>query len=488
MIVEREVKKAILHMRKLGTDTQRCEVKEATHDVPKSLLATISAFSNMHGGMIILGLSEKNGFRPVPNFEAHKIYSQLQIIGDQLTPVVRMEIDKVMFEDHLLVVAQVKELTRSEKPCYVTAQGRSHGSYIRSGDGDRHLTPYEIDRLVEGNVQPQYDLEFIEEASLEDLDPELLNGIVRRAKLMFPRVFGKHSDELILIDLGVLTKVNGKICPRLAGLLAAGHFPQKYFPRLEIVFTSYAGKTKSDDRRYESSHEVVGSIPDMLLETLSLVNRHMKTGAVLEGGLRKEIPDYPLEAVREAVANALQHRDYSPAGRGTHVQVNMYSDRLEILSPGGLYGSTTIESLGKAGISSTRNEFLSRLLTYTKYEDGFVVENKGSGFFLIDSALSKASMPPPVIQNSLTFFKITFEKKKTHGEVPFSPSGKKVQDFIVEALYRQDSVSIKELTLLSDYSRTTIAKTIRQLVVDGKVEPTMGAKSPKQRYRLSRAI
>ena len=120
---------------------------------------------------------------------------------------------------------------------------------------------------------------------------------------------------------------------------------------------------------------MVGSIPDMLLDALSLIQQRMSTGAIVEGGLRKDVPDYPIIALREAIANALQHRDYSPEGRGTHVQVNMYADRIEISNPGGLYGATTVESLGKEGISASRNEFLSRLLTYTPFQDGFVVEN-----------------------------------------------------------------------------------------------------------------
>ena len=89
----------------------------------------------------------------------------------------------------------------------------------------------------------------------------------------------------------------------------------------------------------------------------------------------------------------------------------MYSDRLEIINPGGLYGSTTVESLGKEGISSTRNEFLSRLLTYTPFDDGYVVENKGTGFMTIESSLAAALMPPPNVHNSLTFFKLTCEKR-----------------------------------------------------------------------------
>lgn len=490
MITEKEVIEAVLRMRRIGNDTQRFEVKEATHDVPKNLAETVSAFANMHGGMIILGLSEKRGFRPVKEFEADKIYAQMQILGDRLTPVVRMEIEKVIFEDSTLVVAQVPDLPNNQKPCYITLRGRYEGSFIRSGDGDRHLTPYEVDRLTEGQIQPQYDIEPVDLATIDDLDRGALDAIVLRSRRLFPRVFGKLSEETILTQLGVLTKVGDKLCPTLAGLLATGIFPQRYFPRLNVVFTVYPGTTKSGDlktgKRYLDSKEIIGSIPDMLLETMALVNQRMSTGAVIEGGLRRDVPDYPMIAVREALANALQHRDYSPEGRGTHIQVNMYSDRLEITNPGGLYGSTTVDNLGKSGISSTRNEFLSRLLTYTPFESGYVVENKGTGFMVIQSSLANALMPPPKIHNSLTFFNLTFEKRRKTPEEFSKRSWENFDEALIAELHESGSLSVREIAAMSGFARTTVVSHIKSLVEKEMIEPTEVTRSPKQRYRLVR--
>ena len=92
---------------------------------------------------------------------------------------------------------------------------------------------------------------------------------------------------------------------------------------LQFILALVKQATKKTGVRYLDSKEIVGSIPDMLVETLTMVQMRMNTGAFLEDALRKDVPDYPLIAVREAVANALQHRDYSPEGRGTHVEVNM---------------------------------------------------------------------------------------------------------------------------------------------------------------------
>ena len=92
----------------------------------------------------------------------------------------------------------------------------------------------------------------------------------------------------------------------------------------------------------------------MIAEAVSAVAKNMRTGSFFEGAFREDVPDYPQEAVREAVANALMHRDYSPEAWGSQVQVNLYADRLEILNPGGLYGSVTVDTLGTLGLSSSR--------------------------------------------------------------------------------------------------------------------------------------
>lgn len=490
MIDENEIVRLIGRMRRTGSDTQMCEVKEAVQGLPKSLAETLSAFSNMHGGLVILGISEKNGFHFAQGFDADRIYSQLQTVGDALTPPVRPEIERIPFEGHTIVVARVHELPGNLKPCHITAQGKYSGSFIRSGDGDRHLSAYEVDRLSEGSIQPQYDIEPVEQASVEDLNPETLRAVVRRARDLFPRVFGRLADETILIQLGVLTRLGERVCPTLSGLLAAGVFPQQYFPGLQIDFAVYPGTTKAGDpetgKRYLDAKELVGSIPDMLTDAVALVQQKMSTGAVVRGALRKDVTDYPLVAVREAIANALQHRDYSPEGRGTRVQVNMYSDRLEITNPGGLYGATTVESLGKEGISSTRNEFLSRLLTYTPYDGGFVVENKGTGFMTIELALAQALMPPPKVQNSITFFSLSFEKRRRTADEMMSRSWARIDEAILAEMAEKGSLSIRELTEMSALSRVTISKHVRQLIKDARVEPTETKKSPKQRYRLVR--
>ena len=477
-------------MRRVGNDLQTCEVKEAAGGLPKDLLKTLSAFSNGSGGTVILGLSERRGFAPAEGFDARAISDALAQAFEKLTPPVRGMIETLPFEGALVVCARIPEMHPRDKPCYITASNRYEGSFVRGADGDRHLTSYEVDRLMEEHRQPLYDSETVEDATMDDLDPEMLDGYVKREKALHPRILGSKSDIDVLLDRHVINRDGDTLRPTVAGIMAMGEFPQKFFPRLNITFTAFPGIDKtsasSEGKRYLDSQNIIGPIPVMMEDTLAAVSRNMRTGAVVEGTFRQDIPDYPPVAVREAVANALMHRDYSPESRGSQVQVNMYADRLEILNPGGLYGDVTIDTLGVSGVSSSRNQFLSNILESTPYADGgFVVENRGTGYQEIEEQLQRAQMMPPRPRNSTTTFSLTFDKRRVLPSEISGTSGD-IDEAIVGYLREHTSASAAELAEASGRARSTIAVHVKALIGEGKVEPIEPMRSPKQRYRLRR--
>ena len=330
------------------------------------------------------------------------------------------------------------------------------------------------------------------------MQPSILNGIVARVREITPRAFGKLPDEDILVRLGALTNINGKLCPTLAGLLVAGVFPQQYFPRLEVTFTVYPGPTKAplpgSSIRYLDDAHLVGSIPDILQDAFAFLRKNMRIGARISGALRYEVPDYPFTAFREALVNALQHRDYSPEGRAAQVQVNLYSGSLEILSPGGLYGAAQTvadtNTLTLPGVSSTRNLNLSRLLEYTPFtseegRQGYVIENRGTGLVQIQEALARAQMPPVSLKNFTTAFILTMKKRTaSSAAVAVKPRDKLASD-VLEALRNLPDVSLPELTETTGVNRRTLASVLKALIDKKLVERTEPLKSPKQRYRLT---
>jgi len=140
---------------------------------------------------------------------------------------------------------------------------------------------------------------------------------------------------------------------------------------------------------------------EMVESTVNHVLASIRKSSLIEGLLRRDIPEYPAVAIREALVNAVAHRDYSHFVRGSYIQIRLFADRLEIQSPGGLYGNVTEENLEAA--QSTRNRWLMRLM-----EDLHLVENRGSGVSAMLAAMRQANLEPPRFRDRRSSFWVTF--------------------------------------------------------------------------------
>lgn len=478
-----ELTPIIRQLKLSSTDDQFVEVKESAGKLPASVIETVSAFANGSGGVIVLGLSERNDFEPAEGFDAHRVADALsQACSDKLTPPVRADIEIVEYGGSNVLVASVEEILPRDKPCYITDRGMYKGSFIRSFDGDRKLSAYEIDRLLEDRTQPAYDAEIVTEATMDDLDQGLLDGVISRQKALHPRVFANFDDEEIMTSLRIAAKDDdGVLRPTLAGLLALGVYPQKYFPRLTVTFAAYPEKDKASVERikYLDSEKMVGPIPAIIADTIRAVQRNTRLGGALTDAKRTDMPDYPLAAVREAVCNALMHRDYSKLARGTQVQVNLYEDRLEFLSPGGLYGTVTAATVATAGYSSTRNQYLSDILESTPYEGGFVAENRGTGFKLMKMELERNEMDAPVVRDSIAMFSLEFRRKVLPALASDDPC-----DEILVFVAKNEPCSANEISKGLNVPRSTVTYRLKKLVEENKIKRIGVEKSKYQKYCL----
>ena len=482
----------IARLRVFGTDTRTCEIKSASRGLPQSTGDTLSAFANGAGGIVVLGVSEKDGFVPVSDFDAKAMQDAVSTLCDDgMEPPLRPDVDLVILEGRPALMVTIRELPPRDKPCYVKKKGLRSGSFIRTGDGDRRLTDYEIDRLLEEHEQPRHDASIVRDASMEDLDPGLVNGLIARERAIHPRVSGALSDEMILLNLVVAKHDDqGVMRPTLGGLLALGSYPQKYYPRLCVTFAAFPGTTKADiggTRELVDTETLVGPIPFLVADAVAAVRRNMRAGGVIEGAFRRDVYDYPLEAVREAVTNALMHRDYSEDARGMQVQLNMYGDRLEVTNPGGLYGTLTMDLLGQPGESATRNQHLSLLLEETPYPGGgFVAENRGTGYQRIISELAENLMPSPLAESSAARFSMTMFKRCMTGDERPVGFNENVDKATLAYLEEHASISVRELAEMSGLSRAGALRHVNKLIKAGAIESLYPGRSPKQRYRLVR--
>ena len=147
----------------------------------------------------------------------------------------------------------------------------------------------------------------------------------------------------------------------------------------------------------------------------------MRKGSLIRGVTRHDIPEHPEVALREAIVNAVAHRDYSHFVRGSHIQVRMFADRLEVQNPGGLYGGVTVDEL-KEG-QSTRN-LLVQLM-----EDVHMVENRGSGIDAMQDAMQKRGLPSPVFEDSRTAFIVRFYQR-TPVEMPLADEEQRILAYV----------------------------------------------------------
>lgn len=507
-------------LRKRGYEAPNLEVKAAVGGLPKSIWETFSAFSNDSGGAIFLGLTDPaQGAQPAQGFEAERTVQQLEsalrdLDRPKITPPIRPLISiEPLKTGQRIVRVDVPEGPPQDKPYYVTSQGRYSGSYTRIGEGDRKLDAYEIDRMLENTGQPAHDREPVEEASLEDLNPENVQAYINNLKSKQPRAFAHLSDEDALKRTGVLVRSenSGPFVPSLAGLLALGDYPQEYFPQLDISVvvlpTNRMGETLEDGVRFLDNRQCSGPIPFMIEDALDVLRRNMRSRSVLvEGGIgRKDVYDYPVEVMRELLANAVMHRDYSPGARGSQIQVELYPDRLLVRSPGGIYGPVDVRQFGEPNVSSSRNALLARLLADlpAPRTHHMVAENRGSGIPSVYIALRNSGMRLPDFSNTLkrlevsVYSSVESEKNLNHtNEKPLESARvgrgpvERQEEIIKIVSGSSEGLTLSDIQARlkeSGYgaSRITITKDLNKLEKQKKVSPTAPPRSKNRRYVIS---
>ncbi|MBI3318407.1 MAG: putative DNA binding domain-containing protein, partial [Candidatus Omnitrophica bacterium] len=399
-------------LKEAAGDTAYIEAKSAAGGFPKRLWETLSALANTPGGgVLILGWSESLE-RVEGVSDAKKIQQDLASLCDQMVPPLRPLIEIHSVEGKRLITAEIPEVSYKEKPSHYKGAGIVSGSFIRVADGNRQLTQYEVQGFLDGRGQPVYDMEPVPGAATSALSKELVRSYLTAVRRKFPRM-AVWSDEKILSATRILVQKDGTRFPTLAGLLALGADPQRFFPGLSVHVLVYP-REKEDatgalGERFVDNIKIEGPLLTMVPETIAAIRRNIRRRAVVKGLFREDALEYPELFFREAVTNALVHRDYSPLARGSAVQVKIFPDRIEIDNPGGLFGPVTVDRLGEQGLQASRNSFLIKILEDCPVpgEPGALCENRGSGILHMIQSLHKAGMEPPRFRDDRTYFRVT---------------------------------------------------------------------------------
>lgn len=247
------------------------------------------------------------------------------------------------------------------------------------------------------------DLQPCPTAALDELDPEALDAYRTEVAQRRPDSGLERAETSQLLQrIGAAVEQRGGLVPTLTGVLFFARHPQRFYPSLTVTFLHLAGteiaQQESEEPLYLDNREFGGRIPDIVEEAWGVLYSKMARRGTVEGVRRMEEPQYPQVAVREALVNAIAHRDY---GRpGSFIQVRLFADRLEVQSPGGLAGGLTVDELVYEQYTS--NPHIMRLL-----EDYGYVERRGVGIDQMVQAMREANLPEPEFDDRGTSFWVT---------------------------------------------------------------------------------
>lgn len=402
-----ELENLLDHAQALKAETQTLELKAASQGCPARLYDTLSSFSNQdEGGIILFGVDEQHDFAPVGVYDAQDLMKHITEQCNQMTPVVRPVFTTLLKDRKIFVSAEIPGIDLTDRPCFYAGKGRLKGAYVRVGDADQPMTEYEIYRYEAFRRKYQDDIRPVTQAVWNTLDNDRLEQYLGNLKAGRPNLSRLKTEDIC--ELVGLTREG---TPTLAAVLLFGIFPQGYFPQLCITAVSVpgteVGQLGPEGERFLDNRRIEGTLTQMLEETLAFVRKNIRIKTIIdpETGKRADREDYPMTAVREAILNALIHRDYSPQTEGMPIQLLLFEDRFEIRSPGGLYGRLRIEQLGKVQ-ADTRNPVLAVAM-----EALGETENRYSGIPTIRRELERAQMAEPEFRDERGTFVVCFHKE-----------------------------------------------------------------------------
>ena len=345
------------------TESETVELKKTTSELKESVISIASMLNKHQRGSVYFGI-RKDGVILGQDVSDKTIRDISQAISNHIEPRIFPVISKSNLEGKECVVV---DFEGCEIPYF--AYGRA---YIRVGDEDRLLSSKEIENIIleKNRENLRWETRVCDKAALRDISPEKLKNFLRSSGL-------RYDDAK-----NTLTKLNMTSCgkPLNAAVMLFGKKPERFFPNARLRCATFGTVNTSviiDMQDYE------GDLFSLILKAEEYIMGHINIGMRLDGLRRVDVPEIDRDALREAIINAFCHRDYSEYDS---VNVAIFRDRVEVRSPGGLFGGLTIEQIITQNVSRRRNELIADIFHRVHF-----VEKWGRGIELILSKEPEAS-------------------------------------------------------------------------------------------------
>lgn len=458
--------------------------------IPKDIWQSIVAFANTDGGTIYFGVGDNDGrLTGLSAREADKVQRDVASLcnNGELSTKLYPEI-RVL--DNNIVVIRIEPAQAIQRPVYRVKNGITDGTYIRIGSTNQKADG-DIIRRFSVAARGGAECLWYDEPYLDVLDLEKIKKYINIVNQNSNNVYQDFTTEDILIKLRVISKGQKQVS--LFGLLAFSKdqsLQEIVAPTINVAVTKFPGLSKVDEsnlaRTYESSIEFNGSVSEQFSKALAYIKMVIPTKSVIEdNGIRVDKLAIPEVAIREALANAIAHRDYST--NVSKIQIDIFNNRIEITNPG--TSLVPIENIDNEP-SMTRNPLL---MNYLK-ELG-IVDQKGRGIRTIICALKEEDLIQPRFENlagksfRATLYStaiLTQEDKEFLSSVPgIERTNKNQKNAIVYAKYSDNGINngeyreINNMRTVRDDKRAN--KELNQLVELGIFKP-VGDKKWRRYY------
>ncbi|MBN2148176.1 MAG: hypothetical protein JW726_12355 [Anaerolineales bacterium] len=361
------------------------------------LAAVMVGMANGHGGTILLGISPRAGeivgLQDVEEVTDRVFQSALLANPPLVLPIpCRLQVRSGAGEG---LVDILWVTIPAGLPNVYSLDGRYLG---REGRQTNPLSARMLRSLLVERGVVQFESRIPPDADLDDLDAAQVRAYLEHLgeAADFSSMGGMPvTTHQFMIRRGCLREVDGVLKPTYAALLLFGRYPQQWLPNATLLAARFPATAMTDAF---IKQEISGSLPEQLRQAEAFVRGNLRSVVRLSGLMHEEKPEYPLDAVRELLVNAIAHRDYNVQGDNIHVYI--YSDRLEVHSPGGLPGPVNLDNLLEARFS--RNAVIMQVLS----DMGFV-ERLGYGLNRVVYVLQQAGLRPPLFEESAGSFRVT---------------------------------------------------------------------------------
>ena len=353
---------------------------------PDDLAKEMSALLNLEGGVIFLGVEDDGRVSGLTRDAKATEEWLMNIAYNNMQPPTIPIWSTVLMDDGNMVGVVRLPSDSPGKP-HKAKRGRAWVTYSRAGSVSREASREEEARLYQAAHLVRYELKPVLEMGLEELDVDRLeNYFYTVLDRLEPSYNNVEELRRVLLNSDLLVTSGHSECASVAGMLLFGINPNRRVPQAGVTAAAFPGTVK--DYNMVDEEQIRGPMTPMISKrgalvdkgvidrTVDFVHRNMGSSAWLDGGRRVVERAFPVDAVREAVVNALIHRDY--AREGTDVEVSLYADRLEIISPGRLPNGVTIAKMREGIVRVARNELLKEIIRDYRYMEyqGMGVRNR----------------------------------------------------------------------------------------------------------------